>query len=644
MSHDARPDEPEVSARANTNPDPGERPPRRKRIRARDDPSDPPDATPPTTAKNTPPRRRRQHAAPAPENPAPTPPPAPPPTPAEAEPDLPAFLRERAARRAAPIAAVAPPARAAPRIAAAPVRIMGGATTPPPGETGSGRTADTRAASGAFRPPGETEAAPAAQVAAPPASDGAVEPQAPQAAAPHGRYKIYVMGDRRAKQARYVGRTRNVARRVTQHLNAALNGDLNPRSVWLRELLAVQERPVVQVVAECDSEEEAIETEAHWIRTLRAEGHPLTNAPLPDEPTAERVLDTGGADRAPQMARPRTTYWRWYAVGLGGMAALVLAVVLWAQPGPRRLVITPPAGLARMLPPAMQEPTRAAVTNPPPSDSNASPLENANIAVQLAEQPAGNVAIQPVERAAPAVPPEQTTDSSPPPLESSGSGDYILVQVGDTLESIAQQIGVSADTLAGALGGRRQVYAGETISLPLTAPATSLLPPPAPPTPLPLADTGAPAPPATATGSWQQAGGWSGGGNGSGGGGGGGSAGAFGETVHDEGTDSPTLVAEAQATEVSPAGSAWASDGANTDSGGGGGSSSAFGDDLSAGAGELPVYVAAAQATAVPSPPTPVQQPTRSPTQPPAYSPVGGWSNGDNGGGGGGGGSSGVIP
>ncbi len=150
------------------------------------------------------------------------------------------------------------------------------------------------------------EVPPARPASASSRSAPAVDP--PPAAPP--KYRVYVLGERVADAAiasglaYYVGRTGNLPRRITQHLNAAINGDPHPRSVWLRGLIAAQQRPVVQTVATCRTEAEAAEAEAHWIRTLRGVGHPLTNAFLPDEPQAERVVNPAHPAAPPLLAQP----------------------------------------------------------------------------------------------------------------------------------------------------------------------------------------------------------------------------------------------------------------------------------------------------------------------------------------------------
>jgi hypothetical protein len=411
--------------------------------------------------------------------------------------ELPAFLRDRASRRAAP----------------PPVHILG--------------------------------AEPAARLSpsAPPAACAADPPPATPAPAANPKYRVYVMGQRVTAAptdqgtagglAYYVGRTGNLPRRITQHLNAALNGDRHPRSVWLRGLIAAQQRPVVQTVASCHTAAEAAEVEAHWIRTLRQAGHPLTNAFLPDEPQAEGVINPSnpaapslsahpppppiprppmagdlfpvapdGVPSAAVLPRPVGRTWL-----LGGLTVLLLAglvgVVLLgpavfqrlAPTRPPRLisqVVPTPAPDLPMVPPALTAtsvpaPTLAvdgqaaaqpaAPTMPPSStlsNSGTHPPPAALITPLRTPNPAIPAPPWTTEDTASAVPPARL-DPPPPAAAFQQNTTYPvpagtrLIHLGETWASAADAAGVTVAELQAAnpahpLGA--PLFAGEVINIP----------------------------------------------------------------------------------------------------------------------------------------------------------------------------------
>jgi len=90
------------------------------------------------------------------------------------------------------------------------------------------------------------------------------------------RFKIYKLIDGRDRLPHYVGLTRCLERRVHEHINGSGN---NPdKDNWLADLASVGLAPIEEVIEEIDSTfQEALAREAYWIRTLRADGMPLTN-------------------------------------------------------------------------------------------------------------------------------------------------------------------------------------------------------------------------------------------------------------------------------------------------------------------------------------------------------------------------------
>ncbi len=409
-----------------------------------------------------------------------------------AEGEIPPFLRTRPARRAPP----------------PPIRILG-----------------------------EDPAARPSSAPSPPAPTA--DPLHAPAAKP--KYRVYVLGERVADAATdkgtasglayYVGRTGNLPRRITQHLNAAINGDPHPRSVWLRGLIATQQRPVVQTVATCRTEAEAAEAEAHWIRTLRGAGHPLTNAFLPDEPQAERVVNPAHLTAPPLAAQPAnppvmrppirmdppsgalsavpTAGSRRHGGGswvLGGLTVALLvglvgAVLLGptmlqrlAPARPPRITsqvvptpdqpVVPPALTATSLPipvPVGGEPAAvlpAGPTVPPPSvlsGPSTSPPSAAPITAQWTPNPAVPSPAWTTEDTASAIPPAQL-DPPPPPAAFQQNTTYAvpagtrLIHLGETWASAADAVGITVAELQAANPDHpigAPLFAGEVINFPL---------------------------------------------------------------------------------------------------------------------------------------------------------------------------------
>jgi hypothetical protein len=248
------------------------------------------------------------------------------------------------------------------------------------------------------------------------------------------KYRVYVMGERvqdadtsKATSrglAYYVGRTGNLPRRITQHLNAAINGDAHPRSVWLRRLIAAQKRPVVQTVAACRTEAEAAEAETYWIRTLRQAGHPLTNAILPDEPQAECVVNPSDPSAPPltahratgRVARPP----RSVVSGAIPPAAAPAHHIgrTWLLGGLTVVVLLGLVGAVLLGPPVLQ---RLAPTRPPRITSQTLPVPAPDLpVVPPALTATSTPAPVPVAEEKAAAPPISPPVSAPPALNSSG--------------------------------------------------------------------------------------------------------------------------------------------------------------------------------------------------------------------------------
>ena len=91
------------------------------------------------------------------------------------------------------------------------------------------------------------------------------------------RYLIYTLSDPRDDSVRYVGQSTHGLKRPRSHTQASkLEGDYLV-SRWVKCLLKIDLKPVIEVVEEFDSPEPLNEAEQFWISQFRALGFRLTN-------------------------------------------------------------------------------------------------------------------------------------------------------------------------------------------------------------------------------------------------------------------------------------------------------------------------------------------------------------------------------
>lgn len=89
---------------------------------------------------------------------------------------------------------------------------------------------------------------------------------------------IYALLDPRTDAVRYVGATRKtLVEKIRMHVSSAqLAQNVAPRFVWLRELMALNLKPKIIKLDECDESKWAI-TEDSWIEYFRAQGCDMLN-------------------------------------------------------------------------------------------------------------------------------------------------------------------------------------------------------------------------------------------------------------------------------------------------------------------------------------------------------------------------------
>lgn len=115
---------------------------------------------------------------------------------------------------------------------------------------------------------------------------------------------IYALRETGQQAVKYVGQTNNLDSRLKQHLHTAKRRGVNPRDIWIADVLSRNNSVEIELIEECDIDTVA-ERENYWIEHYRAKGHPLTNS-LPsydnmrlrrrakiarEKPKAARVFD-----------------------------------------------------------------------------------------------------------------------------------------------------------------------------------------------------------------------------------------------------------------------------------------------------------------------------------------------------------------
>jgi group I intron endonuclease len=95
-------------------------------------------------------------------------------------------------------------------------------------------------------------------------------------------YFVYSLIDPRDFAIRYVGITKNLGKRLKNHLNnAAIRKEITRgnrhKGAWLHQLRSVGLKPVQSVTEVCASLEEAKEAEKFWIKLFRTTSCPLVN-------------------------------------------------------------------------------------------------------------------------------------------------------------------------------------------------------------------------------------------------------------------------------------------------------------------------------------------------------------------------------
>lgn len=87
---------------------------------------------------------------------------------------------------------------------------------------------------------------------------------------------IYALIDPRTDEVRYVGVTVNTTQRLADHIKASAY-ETTHKAHWIKQLLVLGLRPVMQILEQGIGHEASTEAERRWVAHYRAEGAALTN-------------------------------------------------------------------------------------------------------------------------------------------------------------------------------------------------------------------------------------------------------------------------------------------------------------------------------------------------------------------------------
>jgi hypothetical protein len=91
------------------------------------------------------------------------------------------------------------------------------------------------------------------------------------------KYLIYALVDPRSGEWRYIGKSCSGLRRPHDHVRECFLRSKTHKNNWVKSLLAIGLRPVVEVVEEIVDPEKLSDAEMEWISAARAVGCSLTN-------------------------------------------------------------------------------------------------------------------------------------------------------------------------------------------------------------------------------------------------------------------------------------------------------------------------------------------------------------------------------
>lgn len=97
---------------------------------------------------------------------------------------------------------------------------------------------------------------------------------------------IYTLSDPKTLEVRYIGQTNNINRRFNDHLSSSVNENNysynTHKSNWIRKILMGGDKPIINIIDECETLEESNYLEKYYIEKYTNDGYRLTNSHVSD--------------------------------------------------------------------------------------------------------------------------------------------------------------------------------------------------------------------------------------------------------------------------------------------------------------------------------------------------------------------------
>ena len=87
---------------------------------------------------------------------------------------------------------------------------------------------------------------------------------------------IYTLSDPNTNKIMYVGKTRNIPKRYSDHINEAKKSNLTKKQQWINSLLNNGLKPKIEILDTCSEDESEI-FESFYISLIKSWGFDLTN-------------------------------------------------------------------------------------------------------------------------------------------------------------------------------------------------------------------------------------------------------------------------------------------------------------------------------------------------------------------------------
>lgn len=85
---------------------------------------------------------------------------------------------------------------------------------------------------------------------------------------------IYTLSDPDTQEVRYIGKTNNIAKRYSAHINDKSKSHKNS---WIKSLLICNKYPTITIIASFDDESKCFDAEIKYIAEYKQKGYDLTN-------------------------------------------------------------------------------------------------------------------------------------------------------------------------------------------------------------------------------------------------------------------------------------------------------------------------------------------------------------------------------